>query len=332
MNVARWQVLFGVCVLGCSSSSLPSIDGSGSRGGAGGSARGGGGGDGADGGDPGGSGFPDDTNTGPATARCGPLEDAVARTLGPADEGIVIANKRFSEGFLVQARNVTIRCCEIAGVSLETALVHAVQGDGERPDGLTIEDSSIHGSSADAQVAGALVVEANQVSIRRSNFFFARTGIQVTGGNVLIEDNYVHDLGTSSGQSVTGIVSRVGAPRITVRHNTIFNPAATGPAFALRHDDAPDNPTDAAFYSDTLVERNRIGGGSHAVDVGAVVDGLIFPGVNVSFRENVISTLFFAAGGNTGPVTGVPPEGNGYTWDASNVWLDGDAAAAPIVP
>ena len=62
-----------------------------------------------------------------------------------------------------------------------------------------------------------------------------------------------------------------------------------------------------------------------------MLDGLIFPGVNVQFRENAIATLFFAMGGNFGPVTGFPPEGNGYTWE-QNVWYDGDAVDQAIVP
>ena len=222
----------------------PSIDGSGGRGGPGGVGGGGAPGGDADGGDAGIVVYPDDTNTGPFTARCGPLEDAAARTIVPADEGIVIANKRFSEGFLVQARNVTIRCCEIVGVSLDTSLVHAVQGDGDRPDGLAIEDTAIHGTSADAEVAGALTVEANQVSIRRSSFYFASFGIRATGENILVEDSYVHDLGTSTGLPVTGVIFRTGGARIIVRHNTVFNPSATDrPSACATTTPPPTRPT-----------------------------------------------------------------------------------------
>ena len=62
----------------------------------------------------------------------------------------------------------------------------------------------------------------------RNDIHHVENGVYLTGGtNILIQDNYIHDLQSNwSGPHYDGIATGGGVSNIIIRHNTIINSMA----------------------------------------------------------------------------------------------------------
>jgi hypothetical protein len=149
------------------------------------------------------TGFPDESSTGvpPGTAltNTGPLTISQA---GAVVDGVD------APSVVVDAPNVTIRNSRIHGG--ETWLVR------NKSTGLVIEDSEIDGEGANNTGVGSSDFTLRRVSIRG-----AENGIDVGGGNVTVENSYIHDLTTANGAHTDGAQIGEGAHDLVFRHNTI---------------------------------------------------------------------------------------------------------------
>lgn len=191
-------------------------------------------------------GFPDETNTGvtPGTVLTVHNGELVINT-----DGAVIENLDIRGNVVINADNVTIRNCLVTtgdfwGISME--------GGGRSSGGTnaTVENCTIVGLGNNTN--GALVGGGTWLRNDISGF---ENGMVVDGSDVLIQDNYIHDLqgdGHKDGIAIHGSVSDV-----VIRHNTVFAPSTATAAVFITNDFGP--------VTNVVVDNNLLSGGQFTV-------------------------------------------------------------------
>jgi hypothetical protein len=159
------------------------------------------------------SGFPDASNTGV------PLGTTLTATgaLNITQAGAVIVGVD-APSITVNAPNVTIRNSRIHSTS--DWLVR------NNSTGLVIEDSEFDGGGSNNNAIGS-----SGFTLRRVEIAGSENGIDInSGGNVTVEDSYIHDLTTANGAHTDGAQVGQGAHDVVFRHNTIQpKPSTAGP-------------------------------------------------------------------------------------------------------
>jgi hypothetical protein len=262
-------------------------------------------------------GYPDATNTGlrPGTALVSKTGNVSIRADGTVIDGWDL------EGSLdIYADNVTVRNSRIttrnwwginqrAGVSglrVEDVDIVGVPGEG------------IDGGGTDWAVSNA----GGSLTVLRTDMSLTGDGVNTDTG--LVADNYVHDLAEFTAADGKwwhndGIQAGAGsAAGLTVRHNTVLNPAP------------PDRGGDGAIalFQDwgdmfnVVVDDNLVAGGGYVLRGGG-------PGTrNLKFTNNVVSRQYYLAGGYWGPAAAFDKSGSGNVW-SGNRFEDGKPIPAP---
>jgi hypothetical protein len=150
------------------------------------------------------SGFPSASTTGVPVGKTltpsGPLNITAA---GTVIDGVVAPH------VIVNAPNVTIRNSRIS-----SSAVWLVDNNST---GLVVEDSEIVGQGSCHVGLGS-----NNFTVRRTEFTACENGMDIgTTGNVIVEDNWIHDLYTGGGAHTDGIQIGQGAHDLIIRRNHI---------------------------------------------------------------------------------------------------------------
>jgi hypothetical protein len=156
--------------------------------------------------------------------------------------GAVLENQHFTSTLVIAAANVTVRNCRVDagffGIEVESG-----------GDGLTVENCTITGGGD----SGIASTQADDVTIRRNNISGGADGMKIAGTDVLVEDNYIHDLAGCPSCHNDGIQSYGNGTRLVFRHNYI----------AARDTSALAMFEGQHTWNDVLVENNYLTGAGY---------------------------------------------------------------------
>ncbi len=264
-------------------------------------------------------GYPDATNTGvpagttlksvPGTITSGPGWHYDSRGWIAVDgDGAVLDGISTTASIDVTANNVTIRNSKIT-----------VRGEGwgiaaRHTSNLVVKNNDISGP--DNSGPGRLMVGLKDIygdsvgmQVLANDIWNTSTGVQIESG--LIRDNYIHDLGYTSGDHVNGITSNGGSRQLTIRHNTVFNPHDQTDAISLFQDFGPQ--------ANRTIADNLLAGGGYTIYAGAN-PGKESGATNIAVTDNRVARIYFDRGGSYGPATAYYT-GGGNVW-SGNIWDD----------
>jgi hypothetical protein len=183
--------------------------------------------------------FPDASSTGV------PAGTSLTAYSGPTDitvDGTVIDGKIVSSDLTINANNVIIRKSQITLAT--TGFLILVQSGS-----LLIEDCELSCSGQQGTCIGS-----ENFTMRRCDLTSAENGVDVGGvGNVLMEDNYFHDLISGGGAHTDGIQLGQGADDISILHNTILDVPGGNSCIIMWDGGDPQG-------ANVLVEHNRLVG------------------------------------------------------------------------
>ena len=250
------------------------------------------------------TGFPDARNTGvPAMVTLVRSAGLTINTPGAVIEGLDI------QGMVtINANDVTLKNCRVTADSW--AVINVTSGK----TGVVIQDCEINGLSA----KGVRGVSLNgSATVLRNNIHHVEDGIYLqSGSNVLIHDNYIHDLQSNwSGPHYDGIATDGGISSITIRHNTIINRHGQTSAIMLSN----------YFGSvrDVTVDNNWLVGGGYTVYSDGQFGGGTISGV--SFTNNVLGIGQYGYAS----IRSNTPVWQGNIDDVSGRLVEGSATTAP---
>jgi hypothetical protein len=225
--------------------------------------------------------------------------------------GAVITDKDIVGCVTINASNVTLRRVRVRGCSAEP-----VVNVGYGKTGILVEDSEIDGGNTNSLGSG---IGYEGYTLRRSNVHRVSKGAHMTN-NVVIEDNWIHDLYEGPDSHNDNVVSN-GGSNFIVRHNTFQNSHTQTATVALYGDFAP--------ISNVLVENNLLVGGGFTVYGGSVAGKPYSSGANnIRFLNNTFSRQYWPKGGYWGHVSAFDASKPGNAW-SGNVWADtGQVVAA----
>jgi hypothetical protein len=165
-------------------------------------------------------------------------------------------------------------------------------------------------SGASRLLVGIKDVTGDQsgLQILRSDISRASTGIQTDSG--LVQDNYVHDLGYTSGDHVNGTTSNGGTQTLTLRHNTVMNSYEQTDAISLFQD--------FAVQANKTIDDNLVAGGCYVVYGGKGSHGT---SSNIRITNNRFSRVYWANSGQYGPISDFDKTGSGNVL-SGNYWDD----------
>lgn len=275
---------------------------------------------------PSGCGYPDATNTGvpggttlrsvPGQLTSGPGWHYDSRGWIQIDgNGAVLDSISTTASIDVTASNVTIKNSRITvpGESWGIATRHTTN--------VTIQNNEISGpakTGSSRLMVGIKDIygDSSGLKVVGNDIWHTSTGVQIESG--LIQDNYIHDLGFTSGDHVNGTTSNGGSVLLTVRHNTIFNEYQQTDAISLFQDFGPQ--------ANRRIESNLIAGGGYTLYAGAN-PGKTSTATNIAVVGNRFARTYFATSGYYGPATAYTSTG-GNTW-TGNVWDDTGKTVSP---
>jgi len=231
-------------------------------------------------------------------------------------DGVTLSGITTTKNVNVTGPNATIKNSRII-VSGESFGVSV-----RRAKNVTVQDNEIAGPTASGSkrlMVGVkdIYADSDGLKVVGNDIWNTATGVQMDVG--LIEDNYIHDLGYTSGDHVNGTTSNGGSRQLTIRHNTIFNPHAQTDAISLFQD--------FSKQSNRVIDNNLVAGGGYSIYAGAN-EGKAAGATNISVTKNRISRIYFPKGGYYGWATAYT-SGGSNSW-SGNVWDDtGETIKAP---
>ena len=237
----------------------------------------------------------------PDSSTTGVPRGVALRPSGPikiTQAGTVVDGLDVTGSITVEADDVTIRNTRIRGTGGAPVVL--------RGTGLLVEDTEI-----DGQGKGNPAIGYRDYVLRRVDIHDVAEGPRIAGGNVTIEDSYIHNL-VQVGGNHTDAVQVVGGQHIVVRGNTL---AVDNPTTGSQGNAAFQFGEEDSAVADCLVEGNLLDGGNYTVNGG----GGGTKGAQCTFRGNV-----FGGSSRYGAATNLGP---GVTWDDTNVW---EATGRPV--
>lgn len=253
--------------------------------------------------------WPGPQSTGvPAGTALAPLNGETALLATP---GEVVDGKDVTGCLTITASNITLRRFRVRGCAREPVI-----SVGYGLTGVVIEDCEIDGGRLNPN---ASAVGYEGYTIRRCDIHGTGSGLHMTN-NVVIEDNWVHDLHEGEDSHNDAVLTN-GGRNLVVRHNTLENPHTQTAVVALYGD--------VEAVVDVVIEDNLLDGGGYTVYGGSVPGKPYSEGARgVRFLNNRFGRRFHPGGGRYGPVSGFDPGRPGNVW-AGNVWHD---SGAPVEP
>ena len=190
--------------------------------------------------------------------------------------GTIIENLDITGSITIDASNVTVRNVRVRSNGAKY-LINIVSSGGHR--GIVIEDCELDGRDQSTQA----VVHAGY-TIRRCNIHNTEDGLRASG-DVVIEDNYIHDLSvngtTWSDSPHNDGVQSIGGSNIVVRNNRIEGPYREQTSAIIFHAHL------VGPLRNVLIEGNLLSGGTYTLNLKAR-DGQPDLGSDVVVRDNVI--------------------------------------------
>ncbi|HXS65758.1 MAG TPA: hypothetical protein VN767_23135 [Streptosporangiaceae bacterium] len=263
-------------------------------------------------------GFPDAADTGvPAGTRLRTVPGQVRRGKGWAYDqrgwvrvyghGAVLTDLNIPCDVSVTGSDITIRNVKVTvggADAIGIGLRHARN--------VTIEDSTISGMNTGAgrMMTGVKDVYGDATGVRVLDDDISRfeTGVQVETG--LIADNYIHEPGFLPGDHTNGVTSNGGVTTLlTISHNTIFINRGQTDAIGLFEDHG--------VQQNRRITDNLLAGGSYAIYAGQKQGGP--PTSKIVITGNLISTIYYAHGGNYGCAAHFDSRGRENIW-SGNTW------------
>jgi hypothetical protein len=218
--------------------------------------------------------------------------------------GTIVSDKDIVGCVTINASNVTLKRVRVRGCSAEP-----VVNVGYGKTGILVEDSEIDGGNTNSLGSG---IGYEGYTLRRSNVHRVSKGAHMTN-NVVVEDNWIHDLYEGPDSHNDNVVSN-GGSNFVVRHNTFQNNHTQTATVALYGDFAP--------ISNVLVENNLLVGGGFTVYGGSVAGKPYSAGANnIRFVNNTFSRQYWPKGGYWGHVSAFDPSKPGNAW-SGNVWAE----------
>jgi hypothetical protein len=251
-------------------------------------------------------GFPSPDTTGvpsgtPLTPYAGPTTITTA--------GATITDAEITSTLYVDANDVTIEDSEITLASENGEGIDVASG----VTGTRVEYDTIHGAGATQAESLAYAVfnphyteGANAVTIDHVDFY---NGQRILHGPGTLENSFCLDNVAVSGAHYECVYE--GGGSMTIDHNTLLTGFTQTAAIYLSTDFAP--------LDTVLVINNLLAGGGYTLYGGGSTVS------SETVTDNHFSRLYYANGGQSGPVAYMPTS---YTW-SGNVWDDTGLAVAP---
>jgi Right handed beta helix region len=174
---------------------------------------------------------------------------------------------------------------------------------------LTIQDSTL----SCANRVGTNAVGEEQVNVLRSDISGCENGFD-TNKNMLIQDNYIHDLAQSSEAHTDGIQMWNTATNVTIQHNRIYANDGTS---------AIISPSQGTLG--TVIRDNLFAGGAYTLYCRQAGSG------GQHIINNHFSTIFYPKVGGYGPWTDCEDEAevSGNVYHETGQLLPGQGTAPP---
>jgi hypothetical protein len=211
--------------------------------------------------------------------------------------GAVVSGLDVTGSVVINAPNVTLRNIRVRATSWGAIVAQA--------SGARIEDCEISSIDPDGGTKGVIFFDsATGGSVRRCDIHDVEDGVYISTRNVVVEDNYIHDLHSAGPDPhYDGIQLYGGVTRdVIIRHNSVI--------VARDHNSAVGMGT----VQNVQVDRNRLHGGGYTIHVDGRFGGGIVS--NVSITNNRFGTYNFGRWtferasprvlGNVDDVTGSP--------------------------
>jgi len=164
---------------------------------------------------------------------------------------------------------------------------------------LVIQDTEING-----QGKGNPAVAYNKYTLLRVNIWNVAEGPRISGGNVTIQDSYIHHL-VQVGTNHTDVIQSTGGSNIVLRHNSLL---AYNPTSGLIGNASFQFGEEESAIRNCVVENNYMDGGNFTVNGG----GGGTTGAACSFSNNKFGHNHrYGIVGNLGPAS-VWGSTNGY--------------------
>jgi len=229
--------------------------------------------------------YPDATTTGvPAGTVLVPSGSLTITAAGTVVDGLEITGT-----VTVAADNVTIKNTLIKNTGPFPIKNHGAN--------LLVEDTEI-----DGQGKGNPAVSFANYTLRRVNIHDVGEGPRIAGGNITIEDSYVHHL-VQIGDNHTDVIQAVSGSGIVIRGNNL---QAYNPDTGIKGNAAFMFGEDDNALRDCLVEGNLMNGGNYTVNGG----GKGTTGAACTFRNNQFGHDYrFGTHAHLGP---------NVKWDSTN--------------
>ncbi|MFD1504230.1 hypothetical protein FE374_04080 [Georgenia yuyongxinii] len=233
--------------------------------------------------------FPDASNTGVPAGT--PLTRSGSLTI--EEDGAVIEGLEIVGSVKVLADNVVIRNSRILGTARTPLKVKGAN--------LLVEDTEIDGQGKANPVLGS-----SDYTLRRVHIHNVVEGPRIDGGNVTIEDSYIHSL-IDDDKTHGDVIQVLSGKNINIHGNNLqaYNPDLGYPANA-----AFQFGEEHGRVRNCVVENNLMNGGNYTINGG----GGGSEGAECTFRNNVFQENYrYGVRANLGP---------NVTWDkTSNVLL-----------
>ncbi|MET3899018.1 Ca2+-binding RTX toxin-like protein [Devosia sp. UYZn731] len=202
--------------------------------------------------------WPDATTTGvPDGVTLLPSGDIIVTKAGTVISGLNITGSVY-----IDADNVTLQNCKITSGSF--AVVQIRNGS----DGVIVQNCDINGLNAGGQgISGYGKFIGNDIS-------GVADGISVTGDHVLIQDNYIHNLGGTSESHYDGIQVDGGISDLRIEHNTVINDHGQTAAVMIDNYFGPIN--------NVVVTDNLLVGGGYTIYTDNQFDGGSMTGIQIT--------------------------------------------------
>jgi polygalacturonase len=164
----------------------------------------------------------------------------------------MVSNLDIRGEVVINAPNVTLKNCRVTGTSFVAVSVFAP--------GVRIEDCEILSVYSMGGTKGIYFdVPGSGGSVRRCNIHSVEDGVYISTRNVVVEDNYVHDLNARGGDPhYDGIQLHGGVSSdVVIRHNSVNTRWSDNSAITM------------GAVQNVLVENNRLYGGGYTLRIDA---------------------------------------------------------------
>jgi Ca2+-binding RTX toxin-like protein len=207
--------------------------------------------------------FPNATNTGVPAGVV--LNRSGSITINTA--GAIVSGLDVTGSVVINAPNVTLRNVRVKGTSWGAIVVQA--------SGAKIEDCEVSGVDPDGGTKGVMFYEnATGGAVRRCDIHDVEDGVYISTRNVVVEDNYIHDLDAPTADPHYDGIQLYGGVTsdVIIRHNAVIVAPSDNSAVTM------------GTVQNVQVEGNRLHGGGYTV----YVDGRFGEGAvsNVSITNN----------------------------------------------